>query len=617
MAVPGREGSRLVFGVFAVDVDAGELRKYGTRVRLQDRPFQLLVALLKRPGEVVTREELRERLWPDGTFVDFDHNLSSAVNKLRTALDDSAQHPRYIETVGRRGYRFLYPISVTTPSSGSQIPVSQPRGSRRLLPVLLSLGLLVSAVAVLLAVGRGTPSPAANAAAVRSIAVLPLRNLSSDVEQEYFSQGLTDELIARLAAVEGLRVISRTSAMRYKDSRKPLPVIAKELNVDAVLEGSVLRAEGKVRITAQLVEAATDRHVWARSYERDHRDILELQNDVARDIAESIRLKVGPAAATVRPARARPLNPEAHQAYLQARYRWYTRRSEELLRAITDFHRAISLDPEYALAHAGLADVYVVLPLLTATTQEEAYPKAKQAAERALALDPALAEAHNSSAYVTMYLNWDFAAAEQGFRRAIELKPGYATAHQWYSELLAFQGRHAEAIAEIRKALELDPLSAVMHHQAGQTYQQARQYDQAIVEYRNAIALLPGFGAPNMFMSFAFRRTGRLTDAAQAMKAAFPHREQWTSELATAARRADIDAYLRKEQEIAGRLPRPAYYFALYEAALGNDADAFRWLDEAYERRDECILYLKVDPEWDRLRSDPRFMAMVQKVGLM
>ena len=614
MAVPGREGSRLAFGVFAVDVDAGELLKQGTRIKLQDRPFQLLVALLKRPGEVVTREELRERLWPDGTFVDFDHNLSSAVNKLRTALDDSAQHPRYIETVGRRGYRFLYPISVTAPSSESLTPASEVPRSRWLLPVLLSLSLLVSAVAVLLAVGRNIPSPTGDPPTVRSIAVLPLRNLSSDAEQEYFSEGLTDELIARLAAVEGLRVISRTSSIRYKDSRKPLPVIAKELNVDAVLEGSVLRAEGKVRITAQLVDGATDRHVWARSYERDHRDILDLQNDVARDIAESVRIKVGPA---VRPARARPLNPEAHQAYLLARYRWYTRLDYELLRAIGDFQRAISLDPGYALAHAGLADVYLVLPFLTATTQEEAYPKAKQAAEQALALDPSLAEAHNSGAYVKMYLNWDFAAAEQGFRRAIELKPGYATAHQWYSELLAFLGRHAEAIAEIRKALELDPLSAVMHHQAGQTYQQARQYDQAIVEYRNAIALLPGFAAPNMFMSLAFRRSDRLTQAAEAMKAAYPDEEQWTSELATAARRADGHAYLRKEQEIAGRLPRPAYYFGLYEAALGNDAEAFRWLDEAYRRRDECILYLKVDPEWDRLRSVPRFRALVQKVGLM
>ena len=613
MVVHGREGSRRVFGVFAVDVDAGELLRHGTRVRLQDRPFQLLLALLERPGEVVTREELRERLWPDGTFVDFDHNLSSAVNKLRTALDDSAQHPRYIETVGRRGYRFLYPISVNAVAPGPLVPVSKTTRSRWLLPGLLSLGLLGSAVAVLLAVGKGTAPPTAAVAAVHSIAVLPLRNLSSDAEQEYFSEGLTDELIARLAAIEGLRVISRTSTMRYKDSRKPLPVIARELSVDAVLEGSVLRADGRVRITAQLIEGATDRHVWGRSYERDHRDILELQNDVARDIAESVRIKVGSAA---RPARARPLNPEAHQAYLLGRYRWYTRRDTELLHAITDFQRAISLDPQYALAHAGLADVYVVLPLLTGTTQEEAYPKAKQAAEQALALDPALAEAYTSSAYVTMYLNWDFAAAEQGFLRAIELKPGYATAHQWYSELLAFLGRHAEAIAEIRKALELDPLSAVMHHQAGQTYQQARQYDQAIVEYRNAIALLPEFLAPNMFMSLAFRRTGRLAQAAEAMKAAFPGEERWTSELATAARRGDIDAYVRKEQKMAGILARPAYYFGLYEAALGNDAGAFRWLDEAYKRRDECILYLKVDPEWDRLRSDPRFKAFVQKVGL-
>ena len=616
MAVPGREGSRLEFGVFTVDVDAGELLKQGTRVRIQDRPFQLLVALLKRPGEVVTRDELRELLWPDGTFVDFDHNISSAVNKLRCALDDSAQNPRYIETVGRRGYRFLYPISLTAPSSGHLVSASQAAPRKRwLLPALLSLGLLVSAVAVLLAVGRDTPPPTVVSPTVRSIAVLPLRNLSSDAEQQYFSEGLTDELIARLAAVEGLRVISRTSAMRYRDARKPLPAIAKELNVDAVLEGSILRAGGRVRITAQLVEAATDRHLWARSYERDHHDILELQNDVARDIVASISMKVGRPAGVTRSAR--PLNPEAHQAYLLARYRWYTRRGDELLRAIADFRRAISLDPEYALAHAGLADVYVILPLLTATTQEEAYPKAKQAAEKALALDPALAEAHNSSAYVKMYLNWDFAGADQGFRKAIELKPGYATAHQWYSELLSFQGRHAEAIAEIRKALELDPLSAVMHHQAGQTYQQARQYDQAVMEYRNAIALDPGFLAPSMFMSLAYRRSGQLKPAAVAMKTAFPREQQWGSELTAAAELGDGPTYLRREQKIAPLLPRPAYYFGLYHAALGNDVEALQWLDEAYARRDECILYLKVDPEWDRLRSNPRFKALIQRVGLL
>jgi TolB-like protein/DNA-binding winged helix-turn-helix (wHTH) protein/Tfp pilus assembly protein PilF len=474
-----REGSRIQFGVFTLNLDAGELFRQGTRVKLQERPFQLLLTLLERPGEVVTREELRERLWPDGTFVDFDHSISTAVNKLRNALNDSATHPRYVETVGRRGYRFVYPLAATAPLPLPEPSARKPAARRwRALP-LLGLSLFVCGVIVLLARGELSRAPSRQSTAIRSLAVLPLRNLSSDPEQEYFSEGLTDALITRLASVEGLRVISRTSAMQYKDSRKPLPVIATELNVDAVLQGSVMRADGRVRITAQLVEAATDRHVWAQSYERDHRDVLELQDAVSRDIAARVSAKVRPDA-LMPPARVRRLNPEAHQAYLLARQRWYSRHSDELLRAITDFERAIAIDPDFALAYAGLADVYVVLPLLTAVPQEEAYPKAKQAADKALALDPSLAEAHTSSAYVRLYLNWDFDGADEGFRKAIELNPGYATAHQWYSELLSFQGRHAEAIAEIRKALELDPLSAVMHHRAGQTYQQAREYEQAI-----------------------------------------------------------------------------------------------------------------------------------------
>ena len=289
MVAPEREVSRLQFGVFTLDTDAGELLKQGTRVRLQDRPFQLLVALLEKPGEVVTREELRARLWSDGTFVDFDHGISSAVNKVRNALNDSATHPRYIETVGRRGYRFLYPVATgalpITPAAS--LPEPTPVRTRRR-GLLLTIGVSVIAVVVLLIVARPTSPPAPDGTTVRSIAVLPLRNLSSDPEQQYFAEGLTDELITRLASLDGLRVISRTSAMRYKDSGKPLPVIARELNVDAVVEGSVLRVEGRVRITAQLIEAATDRHLWAGSYEREHRDVLELQNDVAREIAERI-----------------------------------------------------------------------------------------------------------------------------------------------------------------------------------------------------------------------------------------------------------------------------------------------------------------------------------------
>jgi TolB-like protein/DNA-binding winged helix-turn-helix (wHTH) protein len=293
LPVPPDPVQRFQFAGFALDVGTGELSRDGARVRLQERPFQLLVALVERPGEVITREELRHRLWPDGTFVDFDHSISSAINKLRSALGDFATQPRYVETVGRRGYRFLYPVSTVVAGSApliTGVPQTLPRF--RQMAVLVALALVVlAAIGALMLSG---PVPAQSTGAIRAIVVLPLQNLSSDPEQEYFSEGLTEELLTHLAALEGLRVISRASAMQYKDTRKPLGAIAKELNVDAVVEGSVQRSDGRVRVTARLVEAATDRHVWAKSYEREHRDILDLQNEITRDIAENIKLSLTP-----------------------------------------------------------------------------------------------------------------------------------------------------------------------------------------------------------------------------------------------------------------------------------------------------------------------------------
>ena len=337
---------RFQFGGFTVDVGAGELSKHGLRVRLQDRPFRLLVALVEKPGEVVTREELRHRLWPEGTFVDFDHSISSAINRLRSALSDSAAQPRYIETVGRRGYRFLYPVSTAAPDSTPPETVFQkPLVRYDRVVLLIALALMVATAAALKLRGPGaTPG-----SAIRSIVVLPLKNLSSDPEQEDFSEGLSDELMTHLASLEGLRVISRASAMQYKDSRKSLQTIANELNVDAVVEGSVLRSDGRVRITARLVEAASDRHVWAKSYERDHRDILDLQNEVTRDIAENIKLSLTPATRQ-RLAVSQHIDPEAHEDYLRGRFHWSKRRPADLQKAVLHFEKAIARDSLYARA---------------------------------------------------------------------------------------------------------------------------------------------------------------------------------------------------------------------------------------------------------------------------
>ena len=336
--------SRLHFGVFTVDTGAGELNKYGIRVKLQERPFQLLVALVERPGEVVTREELRQRLWPDGTFVDFDHSISSAINRLRSALSDSATQPRYIETVGRRGYRFLYPVSKTVPDGSAISATASTRTSPRYRRVAVLVGLALVVLGAGIALALRTSSGSGSSGPIRALVVLPLKNLSSDPEQEYFSEGLTDELVTHLASLEGLRVISRASAMQYKDSRKPLRTIAKELNVDAIVEGSVLRSDGRVRITARLVEAASDRHIWAKSYERDHRDILDLQNEVTRDIAQNIKLSLTPAARQ-RLAASRPIDPEAHEDYLRGRFYWAKRRPAELKTATSYFEKAIARDP--------------------------------------------------------------------------------------------------------------------------------------------------------------------------------------------------------------------------------------------------------------------------------
>jgi TolB-like protein/DNA-binding winged helix-turn-helix (wHTH) protein/tetratricopeptide (TPR) repeat protein len=621
-----RPTERLRFGVFQLDPTTGELLRAGRQVRLQEQPFKILMLLLERPGELVSRDDLRRQLWPADTFVDFDDGVNAAVKKLRFALGDSSENPRFIETIPRRGYRFIAPVAPVVDTAPRQVvdestssPHARFPASGKALAVGLAL-FVTAAIAAVTLINTEAPSErSSDLSAIRSLVVLPLKNVSNDPAEQYFADGMTEELTTRIASLGGLRVISRTSSMQYKETRKSLPQIASELSVDAVVEGSVLRSDGRVRITARLVQANTDRQLWAESYDRDERDVLKLQNEVARDIAHNVSLSVRSASAERTPV-ARTVHPDAHQSYLRGRYRWHTRRWDELQSAIGDLERAISIEPEYALAYAGLADVYLVLPLLGGVTQEEAYPKARAAAEKALALDPGLAEAHNSNAYVRLYLDWDFAGAERGFRKAIELNPSYATAHQWYAELLSFQGRREEAIAEMRIALDLDPLAAVMHHQAGQTYQQARQYDQAIQEYRNAIALDPQFtGASSMFMSFAYWRKGMLEPAAEKMGLVFRNHAESAkvaSGLAQPSAVRDMREYNRKQLEVARFFPRPAYYYGLFHAALGDDTQAFYWLEKAYERRDECILYIKVDPEWDRLRTNERFVAIVRKVGL-
>ena len=359
MEAAPRQGHPVRFGLFELNPSSGELLREGRRVRLQEQPFRILTLLLERRGELVTREDLRQRLWPSDTFVDFDDGLNAAVKRLRFALGDSPENPRFIETIPRRGYRFIAPVATGSKQSLPPLPVADTRSVASPRPATLASGIwvaLAAVVAVLVAGvalntsnGPSTAAPGFDPAAIRLVVVLPLKNLSNDPEQQYFADGMTEELIARLASLGGLRVISRTSAMQYKATTKLMPQIASELHVDAIIEGSVLRSGDRVRITAQLVHGPTDRHLWAESYERNQRDVLVLQNEVARDIARKVSLTLR-ASAVSGPHRARVVHPEAHQAYLLGRYRWHHRRGAELLSAIADFQKAISIDPDYALA---------------------------------------------------------------------------------------------------------------------------------------------------------------------------------------------------------------------------------------------------------------------------
>src|SRR5258708_6722338 len=551
---------RLGFGVFEVDLRERQLTKRGLRIRLQEQPFQVLAMLLERPGEVVTRDELRNRLWPN-TIVEFDHGLNKAISKIREVLGDSVESPRFVETVARRGYRFLAGVAVIDSPDRQREPTpSAPTTANDTAPVdrtdagapskqahrpyiwslVFGLALVLTASLFWFLYPKNESSPK-----IRSRAVLPMENLSGDASQDYFADGMTDQLIANLGQISALRVISRTSVMTYKGVRKPLAQIADELNVDAVVEGSELRSGGQVRITAQVIQVPADKHIWAQSYEGEILDTLVLQNRVARAIAEQIHVALnGHEQAAL--GHSKTVNPEAYEAYLTGRYYWNKRTADGLKRAIGQFKLAIDKDPNYAQAYTGLADSYALsgdweYGLLS---PDEAFPKAKAAATKALALDDDLAEAHTSLAFVLdLYdLNWEL--AEKEYKRALALNPSYATAHHWYAWHLIVMGRNSEALAESRKAEGLDPLSpiisadladalcvahlceesvqqsrktlqmhpyfSVAHYQLGQALAQKHMHDDALAELRRAVELSGGNTAFESKLAFLRRcRTDR------------------------------------------------------------------------------------------------------------
>jgi TolB-like protein/DNA-binding winged helix-turn-helix (wHTH) protein/Flp pilus assembly protein TadD len=644
-----RVSNAVRFGPFKLDLRSGELHKHGHKISLQEQPFRLLTVLLERPGDVVTREELRNRLWPNDTTVEFGHSINSAVKRLRDVLGDTADKPKYVETVARRGYRFLPPVEWEEFRSTQPITsVAGPRVARvastdaatvieaalppavpeerlfskqrliRLLVVLASAALLTWLVVELGRFHRfGRPA----SGRITSLAVLPLENLSGDTGQEYFADGMTAELITELAKIGSLHVISRTSAMRYKRSRKPLVEIARELNVDALVEGEVLKTDRRLRITAQLIEAATDRHLWAETYERDLRDAVQLQAEVAESIASAIRTKVTPEE-HARLAGNHRLNPEAYEAYLKGRFFWNKTTASGLRKSIEYFQQAISKEPQYALAYAALADSYEMLGPDDLPPLKDASLKAEAAVRRALELDDSLGEAHTVLAVLMFKVNRDWRGAEREFKRAIELSPGYATAYQRYSTLLSDMGRHEESLRAIHKAQALDPVSPSINGGLGARLLYARRYDEAIEQLRRALEMDPNLGLTYRYLGWAYEAKGdrekaidelrkaSLLDARSELLASLAHGYALVGHARKAA------SILKDLEERSRRAYVPPYQFAVVYAGLGRKDRAFEWLAKSCHDRDVHFVFFTVDPDLDNLRSDPRFQDLLRCAGL-
>src|SRR5437899_1341639 len=560
------------FGAFELDQDAGELRKQGTRMKLQEQPLQMLQVLMQRPGEVVTREELQQKIWPSDTFVDFDHGINNAIKRLREALGDAAETPRYIETLPRRGYRFIGKIERETPR-------------------------------------------------MRSLAVLPLENLSHDPQQEYFAEGLTEALITTLAKIGELRVVSRTSAMLYKDVHKPLREIARELEVDAIVEGTVLRAGDRVRITAQLIDPEKETHLWAESYQRHLRDVLDLHAELAQSIARQVQVKLTPQE-QAQFAQSRPVNPEAYEAYLKGRYHWNRRSREELPKGVQYFQEAIAKDAGYATAYAGLADCLSGLSTYNFVAPVDGCGKAKKLALQALELDPSLGEAHASLAWVHTWYDYDFVAAEREFERSLELNPRYATAHQFFGFYLGMMGRYEEAYTEIKRAIRLDPLSSVFEWSLGFVYWMARRYDQAIEQTAKALELDPGFApahAVHCWAALSKLMPEIAISAAQNAVRCSPGAVMYLAALgesyAAAGNPQEAQKMLDHLHDLSKQQYVTPYFLARIYAALGRKHAALHALEAGYLERTSSLVFMKVPARLDALRADPRLQNVMRRMN--
>ena len=625
-------GVRFRFGAYNVDLAAGELRRNGSKIKLQGNPFEVLTVLLEHPGQIVSREQLQKRLWPADTFVDFDHGLNNAVNKLRYALDDSPDNPRFVETVGRRGYRFIARVEKLEPPPLPPETAEEVSGVRRFLTPArrlwgaVGLGLTAVAIAWIALVGIHSSwwgqrsGHGAEPVQVQSIAVLPLDDLSGNLTGEYFADGMTDELITELAKISSLRVISRTSVMQYRGTKKTLPQIGRELNVDAIVEGSIVRSGNHVRINVQLIQTATDHHLWAKSYARDARDVLVMQGEVAQAIAKEIQIKLTPQEQVLFSA-ARPVKPEAYEAYLKGRYYSDKGTEAELRKGMEYFNAALRIDPGYAPAWAGVADSYYNLSNMY-LPPEQAMAQARAATEKALTLDETLASAHTSLALVQLYYDRDLPAAEREFRRAMELNASSAPAHLWYGTYCAVLGRREESLAHLKLARQLDPLSQENSTYVGLALYLLREYDQVVVQSRESLKVDPNNWGAHANLGMAYQQRGRFTEAvaefhrASELSGSPALRAELGHAYALAGNTAEAQKILGDLKAESKRRFVPAFAIAIVYIGLSQREPALDWLERAYDDKSEDFVSLRADPQFDSLRSDPRFVHLLRRVGL-
>jgi TolB-like protein/DNA-binding winged helix-turn-helix (wHTH) protein/Tfp pilus assembly protein PilF len=637
----GRVGGRIFAGQFEVDMGAGELYKSGRRVALQEKPFRVLCMLLRRPGELVTREDLQSQLWSADIHVEFDEGLNTAIRKLRTAFGDSADNPRFIETVPRRGYRFIAPVSraevvaavpegpasLSTPvPPSSHTPLGSPR-SRAWAAALGALLLLALVVAVISGFQRGPwglfsrRSDAIGAPRIRSLAVLPLENLSNDPAQDYFADGMTDQLITDLGQIKSLRVISRTSVMQYKGVRKPIAQVARELNVDAVVEGTILKSGSQVRITAQLIQAPLDKHLWAQSYEGDLHDVLSLQNKVAKAIAEEIQVTLTPGERVLLRA-GHPVNPEAYEDYLQGRYFWNKRDGDALERASEYFQKATSIDPNYAPAYAGLAQTYALFAGNTGP-KDQFVAAGKKAANQALLLDPSLAEAHTALALL-LSGEYNFTDEEREFKLAVTLDPNYATGHHWYGEVYLVQmGRFEEANREMQQALALDPASRIIATDWGTVLFWERRYDEAYKQLSKVIAMDAEFSEAYLWRGRVLLQQGKYPAAIADLETA--HRINHASQIISptlayaygvSGNRAKANLQLHRMLAQSRQRYLSPWAIGLVYLGLGDKPRSLDWFEKAVRVHSPEMTAAWIAPEADPLRREPRFKELLSAMKL-